>query len=165
MDECVILCFRSILFQLWWYEMGVRASFFPEDSIQSRANIYMRSYNVVTTSSWRRIDDDARMLQRAVMSRSFMQATRKYTYTTRDACSLQRSDGVNFLLFLALWHASRITTRKREVAKLLGIPTDGRESAAFLKRILWQYVFNRSKPITLLFRREVEDTFTLINVT
>lgn len=82
------------------------ADLFPEDPNRSGANIYTRSYNIVTTSSWRRIDDDARMLHRT--DKPFIHASNS-KYTTRDACSLQKS-GVNFHLFLALRHASHITT-------------------------------------------------------
>lgn len=114
MDECVILCFRSILFQLWWCEMGVRGSL-PgrSDSIASKYlyAIIQRRHDVIVTSyrRWRKDASPSRDEPLVHASNS--------KYTTRDSCSLQRS-GVNFLLFLALWHASRITTRKREVTKL-----------------------------------------------
>lgn len=112
-DECVILYFRSILFQLWWCEMGVRESLPGRfDLIGSK---YLRDHTthdvIVTSYRWWRKDASPNS------NKPFIHAS-NLKYTTGDACSLQRSD-VNFRLFLALRHASHIITGKREMAKLL----------------------------------------------
>lgn len=105
MNQCVILYFRSILFQLWWCEMGVRGSLLGRsDSIGSKYlyAIIQRRHDVIMTS-YRRWRKDASPNR----DKPFIHASNS-KYTTRDACSLQKSD-VNFHLFLALRHASHIT--------------------------------------------------------
>lgn len=95
----------------------VCADLFPEKIWFDRELIFIRDH---TTSSRRHIVTSYRRWRRDASTRCdepFVHANNS-KYTTRDAYSLQRS-GVNFHLFLALRHASRITTRKREVTKLL----------------------------------------------
>lgn len=79
-----------------------------------REQIFIRDH---TTSSRRHRDVVSTMTQGCFTESWWAVHASNSKYTTRDSCSLQRSS-VNFLLFLALWHASRITTRKREVTKL-----------------------------------------------